>query len=97
MKEALLDIQEGADMIIIKPGLAYLDVLKSVREKFLVPVASYSVSGEYAMIKAAALNGWLDEKKIASEAAISQARAGADIIISYYALDLAEWMNAGEL
>ncbi|MBQ7578057.1 MAG: porphobilinogen synthase [Synergistaceae bacterium] len=97
LKEALLDIQEGSDMIIVKPGLAYLDILKSVREKFLVPVGSYSVSGEYAMIKAAALNGWLDEKKIAGEAAISQARAGADIIISYYALDLAEWMNAGEL
>lgn len=97
LKEAMLDIQEGSDMIIVKPGLAYLDILKSVKEKFLIPVGSYSVSGEYSMIKAAALMGWLEEKKIAIESAISQARAGADIIITYFALDLAEWINNGEI
>ena len=90
LKEAELDIQEGADIIIVKPGLPYLDVLKTVKENFYVPVASYSVSGEYAMIKAACANGWLNEKNIVLEAAYSMARAGADIIISYYALDLAE-------
>ena len=93
VKEAILDINEGADMLIVKPGLAYLDVLKAVKESTLVPAASYSVSGEYAMIKAASGNGWLDEKKIACEIAISQARAGADMIISYYALELAEWFS----
>ena len=94
LKEALLDIQEGADIIIVKPGLPYLDVLRAVRERVYIPVASYSVSGEYAMIKAASERGWLDEKKIALEAATSIARAGADIIITYYALDLAEWISA---
>ena len=97
VKEALLDIEEGSDMIIVKPGLAYLDVLKTVKEKTNVPVASYSVSGEYSMIKAASAQGWLNEKNIASEIAISTARAGADIIISYYALELAEWILNGEL
>ena len=92
LKEAKLDIEEGSDIIIVKPGLPYLDVLKSVKESCDVPVASYSVSGEYAMMKAAAANGWLNEKNIALEAAYSIARAGADIIISYYALDLAEWL-----
>ena len=94
VKEAIIDINEGADMLIVKPGLAYLDVLKAVKESTLVPAASYSVSGEYAMIKAASGNGWLDEKKIACEIAISQARAGADMIISYYALELAEWFSS---
>ena len=94
LKEALLDIQEGADIIIVKPGLPYLDVLRAVRERVYIPVASYSVSGEYSMIKAASERGWLDEKKIALEAATSIARAGANIIITYYALDLAEWISA---
>lgn len=97
LKEAQLDIAEGADMIIIKPGLAYLDVLREVKRRVYVPVGSYSVSGEYSMIKAAVLQGWLNEKNIVSEVAISQARAGADIIISYYALDLAEWILNGEI
>ena len=92
LKEAQLDIQEGADIIIAKPGLPYLDILRRVKDYFNVPVASYSVSGEYAMMKAAAANGWLNEKNIALESAYSIARAGADIIISYYALDLAEWI-----
>ena len=97
IKEATLDVQEGADIIIVKPGLPYLDVLRRVKESVNVPVASYSVSGEYSMMKAAAINGWLDEKKIASEAAISLTRAGADILITYYALELAEYMLNGEL
>ena len=88
VKEATLDIEEGADIIIVKPGLPYLDVLKTVKESCNIPVASYSVSGEYAMIKAAAAGGFLDEKKIVLETSYSIARAGADIIISYFALDL---------
>ena len=92
IKEALLDIQEGADMIIVKPGLPYLDVLSAVKKNVYVPVGSYCVSGEYSMIKAAVAQGWLNEKNAVLEAAISQARAGADIIITYYALELAEWL-----
>lgn len=92
IKEALLDIQEGADMIIVKPGLPYLDVLSAVKKNVYVPVGSYCVSGEYSMIKAAVAHGWLNEKNAVLEAATSQARAGADIIITYYALELAEWL-----
>ena len=92
LKEAKLDIEEGADILIVKPGLPYLDVLKTVKNSCDIPVASYSVSGEYSMMKAAALNGWLNEKNIALESAYSIARAGADIIISYFALDIAEWL-----
>lgn len=92
IKEALLDVQEGADMIMVKPGLPYLDVLSAVKKAVNVPVGSYCVSGEYSMIKAASSQGWLNEKNAVLEAAISQARAGADIIITYYALDLAEWL-----
>ena len=93
LREAETDVAEGADMLIVKPGLPYLDVLRAVRECVNVPVASYSVSGEYAMMKATCANGWLDEKNIACEAAVSMARAGADIIITYYALELAEWLR----
>ena len=93
VKEAVLDVNEGADMIIVKPGLPYLDVLSAVKKAVNVPVGSYCVSGEYSMIKAAASNGWLNEKNTALEAATSQARAGADIIITYYALDLAAWIR----
>ena len=97
VKEALLDIEEGSDIIIVKPGLPYLDVLKTVKNSVNIPVASYCVSGEYSMMKAACANGWLNEKNIASESAVCLARAGADIIITYYALELAEWMSKGEL
>ena len=97
VREAELDIAEGADMIIVKPGLPYLDVLRAVRERVNVPVASYCVSGEYSMMKAAASMGWLNEKNIACESAVSTARAGADIIITYFALELAEYMLNGEL
>ena len=93
LKEAKLDIDEGADILIVKPGLPYLDVLKAVKESCNIPVASYSVSGEYAMMKAAAANGWLNEKNIVIESAYSIARAGADILISYFAIDLAEWLR----
>ncbi|MBR2209567.1 MAG: porphobilinogen synthase [Synergistaceae bacterium] len=93
LREAKLDIDEGADILIVKPGLPYLDVLKSVKDFSDIPVASYSVSGEYAMIKAAAVKGWLNEKNIALEIAFSIARAGADILISYFALDLALWLE----
>ena len=93
LREALLDVEEGADMIMVKPGLPYLDVLSAVKKAVNVPVGSYCVSGEYSMIKAAAANGWLNEKNAVLEAATSQARAGADIIITYHALDLAEWLS----
>ena len=93
VKEALLDVEEGADIIIVKPGLPYLDVLKTVKAAVNVPVASYSVSGVYSMIKAACSNDWLNEKNIASESAVCLARGGADIIITYYALELAEWLK----
>ena len=93
VKEARLDVEEGADIIIVKPGMPYLDVLKTVKESVNVPVASYCVSGEYSMIKAACSNGWLNEKNVAGEAAVCLARGGADIIITYYALELAEWIR----
>lgn len=97
VKEALLDVEEGADIIIVKPGLPYLDVLKTVKVAVNVPVASYCVSGEYSMMKAACANGWLNERNVASESAICLARAGADVIITYYALELAGWMREGWL
>ena len=93
LKEAALDVEEGADMIMVKPGLPYLDVLRAVKESVNVPVGAYHVSGEYSMIKTAVANGWLDERKIVTESAISMARAGADIIITYYALELADWLR----
>ena len=92
VKESRLDVEEGADIIIVKPGMPYLDVLKTVKESVNVPVASYCVSGEYSMIKAACSNGWLNEKNVVCESAICLARGGADIIITYYALELAEWI-----
>ena len=97
VKEALLDVDEGSDIIIVKPGMPYLDVLKTVKNAVNVPVASYCVSGEYSMIKAACANGWLNEKNVAGEAAICLARGGADIIITYYALELSEWIKEGSL
>lgn len=93
LKEAALDVEEGADMIMVKPGLPYLDVLRAVKESVNVPVGAYHVSGEYSMIKAAVSKGWLDERKIVTESAFSMARAGADIIITYYALELADWIR----
>jgi porphobilinogen synthase len=93
LKEVALDLEEGADMIMIKPALPYLDVIQSVRQQFSVPVAAYNVSGEYAMVKAAALNGWLDEKRAALEILTGVQRAGADIILTYHAKDAARWLK----
>ena len=90
LKEVELDIDEGADIIMVKPALAYLDIVSKVREKINNPVAVYNVSGEYAMVKAAAKNGWIDEKRIVIESLTSMKRAGADIIITYHALDVAK-------
>ena len=92
LKEVELDIAEGADIIMVKPAMAYLDVVRSVRNKINHPVAVYNVSGEYAMVKAAAKNGWIDEQRIVIETLTSMKRAGADIIITYHAIDAAKWL-----
>lgn len=97
VREALLDIEEGADMIMVKPGLPYLDVLRAVKEASEVPVGAYCVSGEYSMIKAAVERGWLDEKRVIAESAVCLARGGADVIVSYFAPELAKMMKEGEL
>ncbi len=91
--EAALDIEEGADIVMVKPALPYLDVLRCVRETTDLPVAAYNVSGEYAMIKAAAQNGWIDEQRAVIEALTGIKRAGADIIITYHAPDAARWLS----
>lgn len=93
MKEVELDLAEGADIIMVKPALAYLDIVRQTRDSINRPVACYNVSGEYAMVKAAALNGWIDEKRIVMESLTSMKRAGADIIITYHALDAAHWLK----
>ncbi len=93
LKEVELDVAEGADIIMVKPALAYLDVIAKVREKINLPVATYNVSSEYAMVKAAALNGWIDERRIVLESLTAMKRAGADIIITYHALDAADWLK----
>lgn len=92
MREILDDLDEGADMIIVKPALAYLDILKTAREKVSEPIIAYNVSGEYSMVKAAAANGWIDEKRIVMENMVGMKRAGADRIITYHALDIAKWL-----
>jgi porphobilinogen synthase len=91
--EVGLDLQEGADMVMIKPGLPYLDIVRRVKDEFAAPTMVYQVSGEYAMLKAAGANGWIDEKKCALEALISFKRAGADAILTYFALDAARWLK----
>jgi porphobilinogen synthase len=93
MREIEEDVSEGADMIMVKPALAYLDVIARARAKFEMPIAAYSVSGEYSMIKAASLNGWLDERRAAMEVLTSIRRAGADIIITYFAEQAANWLG----
>ena len=90
MREVALDIEEGADIIMVKPALPYLDVIYRVKKKFGMPTAAYHVSGEYAMIKAAAQNGWLDERKVVYESLLSIKRAGADMILTYFAKDVAK-------
>jgi porphobilinogen synthase len=89
LKEIESDIQEGADMIMVKPALSYLDIIREAKNRFLVPIAAYNVSGEYSMVKAAASNGWVNEKAVRDEMLLSMRRAGADIIITYFAKDLA--------
>jgi porphobilinogen synthase len=94
LKEVALDLEEGADMVMVKPALPYLDILRRVRERFDVPVAAYNVSGEYAMVKAAAQKGWLDEQRVVLEILTGIQRAGADIILTYHAKDAARWLKA---
>lgn len=94
LKEVALDLEEGADMIMIKPALPYLDVIRQVRDACNVPVAAYNVSGEYAMVKAASANGWLDEKRVVLEILTGIQRAGASIILTYHAKDAAQWLRA---
>ncbi|MBL4933448.1 porphobilinogen synthase [Clostridium paridis] len=93
IREIEQDIEEGADIVMVKPALSYLDVIRKARDTFNYPIAAYNVSGEYAMIKAAAKMGWLDEKRSALEMLLSMKRAGADIIITYYALEASKWIN----
>jgi porphobilinogen synthase len=93
LREVELDLAEGADMVMVKPALAYLDIIQRVRETFSVPVGAYNVSGEFAMVKAAAANGWIDEKRIAMEILTGIHRAGASIILTYHAKDAARWLK----
>jgi porphobilinogen synthase len=93
LKEVALDIEEGADLVMVKPALPYLDVIRRVRDKFDVPVGAYNVSGEYAMVKAAAQKGWLDEKRVALEILTGIQRAGADFILTYHAKDAVQWLK----
>ena len=93
LKEVALDIAEGADMLMVKPALAYMDIIWRVKEMTNLPVAAYNVSGEYSMVKAAALNGWIDEKKVTLETLTSFKRSGADLILTYHAKDAVRWLN----
>jgi porphobilinogen synthase len=95
LREVALDLQEGADMILVKPGLAYLDIVHRVKTTFGYPTAVYCVSGEYAMIKAAAARGWLEERAVTLEALLAMRRAGADVLITYHAAQVAQWLRAG--
>jgi porphobilinogen synthase len=93
LREVALDLAEGADMVMVKPALPYLDVVRRVKDAYPdVPLAAYNVSGEYAMLKAAARNGWLDERRAALEALMCIARAGADMTLTYFAKDAARWL-----
>jgi porphobilinogen synthase len=93
IKEVALDLEEGADMVMVKPALPYLDIIRAVRERFDVPVGAYNVSGEYAMVKAAAQNGWIEEKRVVLEILTGIQRAGADMILTYHAKDVARWLK----
>ena len=95
LREVALDIQEGADIVMVKPALAYLDIIHRVKTEFGCPTAAYSVSGEHAMIKAAAARGWIDERAVTLESLLAMRRAGADILITYAAADVARWLKAG--
>jgi porphobilinogen synthase len=93
LREVELDLNEGADIVMVKPALAYLDIIRRVKERFVVPVAAYNVSGEFAMVKAAAQKGWIDERRIALEILTSIKRAGADMILTYFARAAAQWLK----
>jgi porphobilinogen synthase len=93
LREVALDLAEGADIVMVKPAMAYLDVVRRVKERFGVPVAAYNVSGEFAMVKAAAAKGWIDERRVALEILTSIKRAGTDLILTYHALDAARWLR----
>jgi len=93
MREIALDIEEGADIVMVKPALSYLDIIRRAKDEFNIPIAAYNVSGEFSMVKAAAKNGWIDEKRIVNEILTSIKRAGADIILTYHARDMAEWLQ----
>ena len=95
LREIALDLEEGADMVMVKPGMPYLDIVRRVKDEFGVPVFAYQVSGEYAMLKAAAANGWLDERKCVMEAMIGFKRAGADGVLTYFAPQIARWLREG--
>ena len=97
IREAELDIQEGADILMVKPGMAYLDVLYALKERFPYPIATYSVSGEYAMIKAAGMAGYVDEAALVCESAVCMYRAGADLLITYFAKELAQYIKEGRI
>jgi porphobilinogen synthase len=92
-REATLDVEEGADILMVKPAVAYLDIISKLRDEFDLPIAAYHVSGEYAMIKAAAANGWIDGDKVMYETLLSIRRAGADIILTYSAKDAARYVR----
>jgi porphobilinogen synthase len=92
MREIETDVAEGADLVMVKPALAYLDLIRQARDRFGLPIAAYNVSGEYAMVKAAARNGWIDEQRVTMEILTGIKRAGADLIISYFAKDACRWL-----
>jgi porphobilinogen synthase len=94
LREVALDIAEGADMVMVKPGMPYLDIVRRVKDEFRMPTYVYQVSGEYAMLKGAAINGWLDEKKVVLESLLGFKRAGADGVLTYFALQAAQWLAA---
>ncbi|TAL47648.1 MAG: porphobilinogen synthase [Methylovulum sp.] len=93
LREIALDLQEGADMVMVKPGMPYLDIIRRVKDRYGVPTFAYQVSGEYAMIKAAAMNGWLDEKQVVMESLLAFKRAGSDAVLSYFAKTVAKWLQ----
>jgi porphobilinogen synthase len=93
LREIQLDLQEGADMVMVKPGMPYLDIIRRVKDQYGVPTFAYQVSGEYAMLKAASMNGWLDEKQVALESLLAFKRAGCDAILTYYAKAVAQWLH----
>jgi porphobilinogen synthase len=95
LREVALDIDEGADIVMVKPALAYMDIIRRVKDDFGYPTAAYNVSGEYAMVKAAAANGWIDEKRVVLETLLGFKRAGADLILTYHAKDAARWLKEG--